>query len=79
MTVRLHWPTLTWRKANYPSSTYHAQTATHTYTVDHDGTAWRLRVWHEGQPVRSPQDYATSAAELQQAADEHAAQNGGAQ
>ncbi|MGK5733209.1 hypothetical protein [Streptomyces sp. URMC 124] len=75
--MRLSWPHLTWRKANWPARTYHARAAdgSYTYTVDHDGNLWTLRAWHNGTPVPLGYPTARSAAALQQLADDHAAAN----
>lgn len=74
MSLRLSWPTLTWRPARYPDQTYHAKADTHTYTVDHDGTSWCLRAWHHGKPISIDLNYSDDPAVLMQFADEHAAQ-----
>jgi hypothetical protein len=74
---RLHWPVLTWRKASWPAKTYHAKRGAFTYTVNHDGTSWTLRVWENGKIIPSPVSYGKSAADLQEVADAHAAQNSG--
>lgn len=79
MSIRLSWPHLTWRKASWPSRTYHAKTNGHTYTVDHDGTSWTLRAWRDGTPIAIAPHAASTAKAMQQAADDHAArQSGGA-
>lgn len=77
MSFRLHWPALTWRKASWPARTYHAKSGAFKYTVDHDGTSWTLRVWESGKAIPSPMPHGKSAADLQEAADAHATQNGG--
>jgi hypothetical protein len=74
MSLRLSWPNLTWRPASSVEQTYHAKTSTHTYTVDHDGTSWCLRVWHHGKPVAIAMNYADTASALMDFADDHAAQ-----
>jgi hypothetical protein len=75
MSLRLSWPTLTWRPALRPAETYHADTDTHRYTVDHDGTSWCLRAWRHGKPISIDMNYADTANALMQFADGHAAQH----
>ncbi|MEU1309483.1 hypothetical protein ABZ419_11390 [Streptomyces cinnamoneus] len=71
---------LTWRKANWPTRTYHAKTGdgAFTYTTDHDGVRWALRAWHNGQYVSLGYPTARSAAALQRIADDHATARVGA-
>ncbi|MGW8326534.1 hypothetical protein ACWGLE_01360 [Streptomyces sp. NPDC055897] len=74
MSLRLSWPTLTWRPDRRADQTFNASTDTHAYTVDHDGTSWCLRAWHHGKPISMGLNYSDRAELLMQYADEHAAQ-----
>ncbi|GGU12941.1 hypothetical protein [Streptomyces violascens] len=74
MSLRLSWPTLTWRPAPRLDQTYHADTDSHTYVVDHDGTSWCLRAWHHGKPISIDLNYSDNPDVLMQFADQHAAQ-----
>ncbi|GGP55809.1 hypothetical protein [Streptomyces abikoensis] len=71
--MKLTWPNLTWCKANWPVQTFHAQSGAYTYTIDHNGSSWTLRAWHNGNVIPLGYPTARSAAALQQIADDHAA------
>jgi hypothetical protein len=72
--MRMNWPNLTWRKASWPAKTYHAKSGVHSYAVDHDGAGWCLRVWDGGKLVVYRHGGST-AAQMQQLADDHAAKS----
>lgn len=70
--MKLHWTHLTWRKASEAAKTYRASTDTHSYTVDHNGTSWCLRVWEKGVTGLAKYETGDMMADLQQLADSHA-------
>lgn len=40
---------LKWTKAAYPAKTYRARTGSLSFTIDGDGSEWRLRAWVDGK------------------------------
>ncbi|MES9522450.1 hypothetical protein [Streptomyces capoamus] len=42
-------PALKWTRASYPASTYRARTGDLSFTIDGDGSSWRLRGWVNGK------------------------------
>ncbi|GAA3018805.1 hypothetical protein Sfulv_55820 [Streptomyces fulvorobeus] len=60
---------LTWSKASWADKTYHARQADRSFTADHDGCAWRLRGWTDGQFTDYVPNLKTLRDAKQQAAD----------
>ena len=69
--MKLIYSVLKFSPAEWPDRTYRTRGGDYSYCVDHDGTGWRLRIWHVGalcQNVTGP-----TATALMQRADSHAA------